>query len=151
SKQPCTSPIMSKGPCSCLRLFHRGSRWTTAASTSSGEERTKTLRNPSRSSPLNDRRNCWLCWRMTCGPKSRFSRERLRSRQSFSGKFRTIATGKQWYSRARANTIVCPWRLRSEEHTSELQSRFDIVCRLLLEKKKKTQTQVPVLLNTLFN
>src|SRR5699024_579637 len=28
-----------------------------------------------------------------------------------------------------------PWR--SEEHTSELQSRFDLVCRLLLEKKKK--------------
>src|SRR5437868_10222408 len=28
-------------------------------------------------------------------------------------------------------------RQRSEEHTSELQSRFDLVCRLLLEKKKK--------------
>src|SRR2546428_9596671 len=28
---------------------------------------------------------------------------------------------------------------RSEEHTSELQSRSDIVCRLLLEKKKNTQ------------
>src|SRR5438067_7348755 len=28
--------------------------------------------------------------------------------------------------------------MRSEEHTSELQSRFDLVCRLLLEKKKKT-------------
>src|SRR2546421_5526535 len=28
--------------------------------------------------------------------------------------------------------------LRSEEHTSELQSRSDLVCRLLLEKKKKT-------------
>src|SRR5438067_5708285 len=28
-------------------------------------------------------------------------------------------------------------QLRSEEHTSELQSRFDLVCRLLLEKKKK--------------
>src|SRR2546428_8424333 len=27
-------------------------------------------------------------------------------------------------------------RLRSEEHTSELQSRSDLVCRLLLEKKK---------------
>src|SRR5699024_11732041 len=27
---------------------------------------------------------------------------------------------------------------RSEEHTSELQSRFDLVCRLLLEKKKQT-------------
>src|SRR5207249_10524639 len=29
-------------------------------------------------------------------------------------------------------------RLRSEEHTSELQSRFDLVCRLLLEKKQTT-------------
>src|SRR5437868_12922567 len=29
-------------------------------------------------------------------------------------------------------------RRRSEEHTSELQSRFDLVCRLLLEKKKST-------------
>src|SRR5690349_24230755 len=28
-------------------------------------------------------------------------------------------------------------RIRSEEHTSELQSRRDLVCRLLLEKKKK--------------
>src|SRR5438067_2762151 len=27
-------------------------------------------------------------------------------------------------------------QMRSEEHTSELQSRFDLVCRLLLEKKK---------------
>src|SRR5207249_9575560 len=43
---------------------------------------------------------------------------------------------------------LCCWRppprsnapgvtpVRSEEHTSELQSRFDLVCRLLLEKKK---------------
>src|SRR5699024_11313860 len=32
---------------------------------------------------------------------------------------------------------VSRWvHLRSEEHTSELQSRFDLVCRLLLEKKK---------------
>src|SRR2546421_9165332 len=29
---------------------------------------------------------------------------------------------------------------RSEEHTSELQSRSDLVCRLLLEKKKKNKT-----------
>src|SRR2546422_4128787 len=29
---------------------------------------------------------------------------------------------------------------RSEEHTSELQSRLHLVCRLLLEKKKKTPT-----------
>src|SRR2546422_4955871 len=31
-------------------------------------------------------------------------------------------------------------RSRSEEHTSELQSRLHLVCRLLLEKKKKKQT-----------
>src|SRR5206468_5940697 len=30
----------------------------------------------------------------------------------------------------------CRWGKRSEEHTSELQSRSDLVCRLLLEKKK---------------
>src|SRR2546422_5818853 len=30
---------------------------------------------------------------------------------------------------------------RSEEHTSELQSRLHLVCRLLLEKKKKKQTK----------
>src|SRR5438067_10746428 len=30
---------------------------------------------------------------------------------------------------------------RSEEHTSELQSRFDLVCRLLLEKKKFNEQQ----------
>src|SRR5438067_8087327 len=35
---------------------------------------------------------------------------------------------------------------RSEEHTSELQSRFDLVCRLLLEKKKnKPHTSVDVM------
>src|SRR5207249_5529622 len=32
---------------------------------------------------------------------------------------------------------------RSEEHTSELQSRFDIVCRLLLEKKKLRSDVLP--------
>src|SRR2546429_7142253 len=31
--------------------------------------------------------------------------------------------------------------VRSEEHTSELQSRLHLVCRLLLEKKKNTTTQ----------
>src|SRR5260370_8275409 len=31
--------------------------------------------------------------------------------------------------------------LRSEEHTSELQSHLNLVCRLLLEKKKKTHAQ----------
>src|SRR2546421_786920 len=46
-----------------------------------------------------------------------------------------------------ASTCAALWRnrsmsviWRSEEHTSELQSRSDLVCRLLLEKKKKYYT-----------
>src|SRR5699024_11884478 len=38
-----------------------------------------------------------------------------------------------------AFTPFC-FNYRSEEHTSELQSRFDLVCRLLLEKKKIVNT-----------
>src|SRR5207247_9409003 len=43
----------------------------------------------------------------------------------------------------RANVFQLPMRQapRSEEHTSELQSRVDLVCRLLLEKKKKNRQQ----------
>src|SRR5260370_21070719 len=33
------------------------------------------------------------------------------------------------------------WHARSEEHTSELQSHLNLVCRLLLEKKKKQNTK----------
>src|SRR3712207_8451492 len=44
----------------------------------------------------------------------------------------SAAAPRQAYGRRR--TRVCP---RSEEHTSELQSRQYLVCRLLLEKKKK--------------
>src|SRR2546422_6624659 len=38
--------------------------------------------------------------------------------------------------------------VRSEEHTSELQSRLHLVCRLLLEKKKKNNTQHTLTANT---
>src|SRR5204863_4779288 len=42
-----------------------------------------------------------------------------------------------WNAPASAASGAC----RSEEHTSELQSRRDLVCRLLLEKKKKNSKQ----------
>src|SRR2546421_9446896 len=41
--------------------------------------------------------------------------------------------------RAASNEV---FGLRSEEHTSELQSRSDLVCRLLLEKKKNKHTLI---------
>src|SRR2546427_11468346 len=40
--------------------------------------------------------------------------------------------------RPRGRASGCGSRGRSEEHTSELQSQSNLVCRLLLEKKKKT-------------
>src|SRR5437016_7703586 len=36
--------------------------------------------------------------------------------------------------------LACDFRIRSEEHTSELQSLTNLVCRLLLEKKNKKNT-----------
>src|SRR5204862_550726 len=48
------------------------------------------------------------------------------------------AVGAVQIDMPRANARQRPFAtLRSEEHTSELQSRRDLVCRLLLEKKKK--------------
>src|SRR5438270_1820682 len=44
------------------------------------------------------------------------------------------------HSRGRANAITAALE-RSEEHTSELQSQSNLVCRLLLEKKKKPLKQ----------
>src|SRR2546430_10580915 len=49
----------------------------------------------------------------------------------------------RWPEQARASCLLssaskhCGLRPRSEEHTSELQSQSNLVCRLLLEKKKK--------------
>src|SRR3712207_7458900 len=45
-----------------------------------------------------------------------------------------------------AATVSLP---RSEEHTSELQSRQYLVCRLLLEKKKKSPSRLPTCSNTM--
>src|SRR2546422_5965019 len=46
-------------------------------------------------------------------------------------------TGRRCGARAGRARHLPPPRSRSEEHTSELQSRLHLVCRLLLEKKKK--------------
>src|SRR2546427_12511853 len=52
---------------------------------------------------------------------------------------RTVArsAGSSWGTTRATRVSSISWR-RSEEHTSELQSQSNLVCRLLLEKKKKT-------------
>src|SRR5438067_9141837 len=60
------------------------------------------------------------------------SYERVLAGQSMPGVF--IVRNKRPFG-----PLIDEILLRSEEHTSELQSRFDLVCRLLLEKKKKKE------------
>src|SRR2546422_5865342 len=79
--------------------------------------------------------------RSTLFPYTTLFRSRL-GRADRSGGGRTSRAGpagpacRDGRRRGRAR---CAAQARSEEHTSELQSRLHLVCRLLLEKKKKTQ------------
>src|SRR2546422_2443483 len=59
--------------------------------------------------------------------------------------------GTRFSTVSRVQNLLLYKRNRSEEHTSELQSRLHLVCRLLLEKKKKiprTLTHQPLLTAT---
>src|SRR2546429_2637698 len=72
-----------------------------------------------------------------------------------SWKLKTWGRPPDW----RYGASVSGTSYRSEEHTSELQSRLHLVCRLLLEKKKKKnnithlicQQTTPTLLRTLYH
>src|SRR5258707_8614422 len=57
--------------------------------------------------------------------------------ESASRRIRERATCEGTFSKQRFTKARAPVLERSEEHTSELQSRQYLVCRLLLEKKKK--------------
>src|SRR2546430_7006364 len=62
----------------------------------------------------------------------------FRSRWSAPVAARTIASRRVSSGMSETATRAVTWRgSRSEEHTSELQSQSNLVCRLLLEKKKK--------------
>src|SRR5687768_18366024 len=79
----------------------------------------------------------------SAGAQAAMQNARRRSRASAVGQFRsTLATEKAANLRAIVNEAGAMKNFfidgRSEEHTSELQSRLHLVCRLLLEKKKKT-------------
>src|SRR2546422_6629837 len=59
-----------------------------------------------------------------------------------AGEYVSVRSQREMYEHQigleRAELAEYPEEERSEEHTSELQSRLHLVCRLLLEKKKKT-------------
>src|SRR5216683_1268101 len=69
------------------------------------------------------------------------------SPQDFSAMVAVNLTGSFLVARSALPHLLASGRgavvsVRSEEHTSELQSRSDLVCRLLLEKKKKTRHKI---------
>src|SRR2546427_13253983 len=84
--------------------------------------------------------------RSTLFPYTTLFRSRPGNRRPWRGSARrhSPARNSACCSTAPRHSRPTPWRLRSEEHTSELQSQSNLVCRLLLEKKKKkknTQTR----------
>src|SRR3712207_8010196 len=74
----------------------------------------------------------------------------FRSRYAVLVANRTLARGVVDVTRGPIGTpLPSPPPPRSEEHTSELQSRQYLVCRLLLEKKKPTHRIIPALVPNL--
>src|SRR2546427_1606712 len=71
----------------------------------------------------------------------RCSQAKANSTPSTSETTMFMANSVRWFHQVSA----CHWRSasRSEEHTSELQSQSNLVCRLLLEKKKKKYPNIP--------
>src|SRR6266536_4051326 len=82
---------------------------------------------------LRSEERCTRRWRVHSASRP----ARIRAHHSLCGDH-TAAGGREYRGRDLGHPGLPPrCRSRSEEHTSELQSRVDLVCRLLLEKKKK--------------
>src|SRR2546422_3593928 len=76
--------------------------------------------------------------RSTLFPYTTLFRSGLRTGTSGTPRRGEMAAARRRGDRSHRAT---PWN-RSEEHTSELQSRLHLVCRLLLEKKKKKKQRI---------
>src|SRR5256884_22924 len=101
-----------------------------------GAGRRQRRRRPLRSCLKSDQASRWSSWRRT----DRGIPTTRRSARSSSGSSREHARpgcrNDELYMPSTRTTLPRAVRKRSEEHTSELQSRLHLVCRLLLEKKK---------------
>src|SRR5437773_9615769 len=88
--------------------------------------------------------------RSTLFPYTTLFRSPGNKRGSMQTRMKNLKTGAIIDYRFRAEEFIeraildeVEFEYRSEEHTSELQSHHDLVCRLLLEKKKKKQSRQP--------
>src|SRR2546430_10059293 len=83
---------------------------------------------------------CWPLWALLAGtlpPDGRAIVAAMHDR--YAGKWYATLTFVQHNTATRPDDST-EHSTRSEEHTSELQSQSNLVCRLLLEKKKTTET-----------
>src|SRR5260370_24178369 len=85
--------------------------------------------------------------RSTLFPYTTLFRSQLRARQDGRGRAARVGGAASRRPRRGARPArrgPALQQARSEEHTSELQSHLNLVCRLLLEKKKTTNTQLEI-------
>src|SRR5438034_8784285 len=83
---------------------------------------------------LHDALPIWSPWKRILKPAGKSTRRIgniLRNMTASRKSQKKFWPGQTW------KWLLGAWSKRSEEHTSELQSHSDLVCRLLLEKKKK--------------
>src|SRR2546422_6558304 len=79
-------------------------------------------------------------FRSTQKPQIKFQTQPILSgHRSATGRKKTTKAGRKGFISERPAVARSDRIGRSEEHTSELQSRLHLVCRLLLEKKKNTK------------
>src|SRR2546429_1310525 len=97
-------------------LIRRRSQWVTQRQRLTGGRGNMSVAHPTRKSLAR-----WT--RLTQGPNT------FEARCIFKQDLMTRQSG------ASKELLLLPEKIRSEEHTSELQSRLHLVCRLLLEKK----------------
>src|SRR5260221_7265650 len=98
--------------------------------------RARSTRSSGSSRPASCPRRSGRLRRTACASRWPTTRRRCAS----SG--RAGSPGSRTSARFRPAHRRCARQLRSEEHTSELQSHSDLVCRLLLEKKKKNKKYI---------
>src|SRR6266513_639108 len=93
----------------------------------------------SRSSSADSSPGALPMWHMTRAPRTPERSQARIARLSGSRPFAptTSTDSRTLMPSTSSGFSASVFAARSEEHTSELQSRFDLVCRLLLEKKKK--------------
>src|SRR5205809_5298837 len=70
--------------------------------------------------------------------------ERSAGSRAVSTSFRYAPTAGPRACSTRSRSVIPARQGRSEEHTSELQSRLHLVCRLLLEKKKHKHSDIGI-------